>query len=233
MSGIPPEAKYSEVKLIAEAFGPLKNLTLVRDPGDESMNRGFCFFEYENEKITDKAIKGLNGMEIGTRRLRVQRANIDQKVGTIAAEIKQKAKEGTLQDKRGFTDREKLDIDYKPPPDFTTVPSRVIVFINMLSPEDVMDDNDYREILEDVRNEASKFGTLLNVEIPRPDKSTQICASFVGKVFVKFKSLQHAKKARYKISGRKFNNRTVVGSFYPENYFNIRNFNYSDDLQSY
>jgi splicing factor U2AF subunit len=48
----------------------------------------------------------------------------------------------------------------------------------------------------------------------------------VGKIFVKFSTLPSAKKARYTLSGRKFNRKTVVASFYPENYFDVREFNY-------
>jgi splicing factor U2AF subunit len=71
-----------------------------------------------------------------------------------------------------------------------------------------------------------QFGTVLNVEIPRPDKITWISGSAVGKIFVKFSTIPASKKARFNLSGRKFNRRTVIASFYPENYFDVREFNY-------
>ena len=71
-----------------------------------------------------------------------------------------------------------------------------------------------------------QFGTVLNVEIPRPDKATWIAGPAVGKVFLKFANLQAAKKARYRLSGRKYNRRTIVASFYPEHYFDVREFNF-------
>jgi hypothetical protein len=46
----------------------------------------------------------------------------------------------------------------------------------------------------------------------------------VGKIFVKFNHIIAAKQARYKLSGRKYNGRTVVVSFYPEHYFDINEF---------
>ena len=67
---------------------------------------------------------------------------------------------------------------------------------------------------------------MLNVEIPRPDKVTCLTSNTVGKVFVKYSTLSSAKRARYYLSGRKFNRKTVVCSFYPENYFDVREFNY-------
>jgi splicing factor U2AF subunit len=71
-----------------------------------------------------------------------------------------------------------------------------------------------------------QFGTVLNVEIPRPDKNTSLAGPAVGKIFVKFSSVPAAKNARYTLAGRKFNRRTVITSFYPENYFDVREFNY-------
>ncbi len=73
-----------------------------------------------------------------------------------------------------------------------------------------------------------QFGTVLNVEIPRPDKSTCIAGPAVGKIFVKFSTIPSAKKARYILSGRKYNRRTIVCSFYPENYFDVREFNFQE-----
>jgi hypothetical protein len=46
----------------------------------------------------------------------------------------------------------------------------------------------------------------------------------VGKLFVKFSTVLSAKKARYSLSGREYNGRTVVASFYPEHYFDIKEF---------
>lgn len=46
----------------------------------------------------------------------------------------------------------------------------------------------------------------------------------IGKIFVKFENLVAAKQARFRLSGRQYNNRTVVASFYPEHYFDIGEF---------
>lgn len=51
--------------------------------------------------------------------------------------------------------------------------------------------------------------------IPRPDPKCGYSAPTVGKAFVKFMYIIHAKRARYHISGRVYNKRTVVASFYP------------------
>jgi splicing factor U2AF subunit len=54
------------------------------------------------------------------------------------------------------------------------------------------------------------------VVIPRPDNGCGYAYPSVGKVFVKFRYITQAKKARQGISGRVYNKRTVVTSYYPE-----------------
>ena len=46
-----------------------------------------------------------------------------------------------------------------------------------------------------------------------------------GKVYVKFGELIAAKQARYGLSGRTYNGRTVVASFYPEHLFDQKELN--------
>lgn len=40
--------------------------------------------------------------------------------------------------------------------------------MNMVSPEELLDDEEYEEIVEDVRDECSKYGQVKSIEIPRP-----------------------------------------------------------------
>jgi splicing factor U2AF subunit len=57
IGGIPQTARESDIREIVEAFGQLKSFNLVKDPNDDNLNRGFCFFEYVDEKVTERAIK--------------------------------------------------------------------------------------------------------------------------------------------------------------------------------
>jgi hypothetical protein len=52
--------------------------------------------------------------------------------------------------------------------------------------------------------------------IPRPDKKSGYAVPSIGKAFVKFSYIIHAKKARHAVTGRVYNKRTCVASFYPE-----------------
>lgn len=40
--------------------------------------------------------------------------------------------------------------------------------MNMVAPEELLDDEEYEEIVEDVRDECSKYGQVKSIEIPRP-----------------------------------------------------------------
>lgn len=104
------------------------------------------------------------------------------------------------------------------------IPSRVVQLLNMCYPQDLFDE-DFAEDLEwDVKEECKKYGPVDKVFAPRPDIGCGYAPPSVGKVFVKFMYITHAKKARFGISGRVYNKRTVVASFYPEEKFNQKGY---------
>lgn len=48
------------------------------------------------------------------------------------------------------------------------LPTEVLCLMNMVAPEDLVDDDEYEEIVDDVRDECSKYGQVKSIEIPRP-----------------------------------------------------------------
>lgn len=71
------------------------------------------------------------------------------------------------------------------------------------------------EICEDVREECAKFGQVVGLKVPRPSGGSRQSAG-VGKIFVKFDTKESAKKALNALAGRKFADRTVVTTYFPE-----------------
>ena len=128
-----------------------------------------------------------------SKKFKVQRATVNNKSYTILQELKNAHKKGEEQPQtgfeEGFTDRNEVTYDKLEVPYYASSSSRVIQIINILTPEDLMDDDEYKEILEDIRGECMNFGTVLNVEIPRPDRATSFASLSVGKVFVKFATI--------------------------------------------
>lgn len=71
------------------------------------------------------------------------------------------------------------------------------------------------EICADIREECEKYGTVLEMKIPRPSGGARQ-ASGVGKIFVKFDTPESAAKALRALAGRKFADRTVVTTYFSE-----------------
>lgn len=73
----------------------------------------------------------------------------------------------------------------------------------------------FTEICDDVRDECSKYGTILELKVPRPSGGSKQSAG-VGKIYVKFDTPESATKALKALAGRKFADRTVVTTYFPE-----------------
>jgi splicing factor U2AF subunit len=98
-------------------------------------------------------------------------------------------------------------------------PTRVLVMQQMVVPEILRDDAEYREIFEDIESECRRFGEVRAVVIPRPLPPGPGSGAHVpglGKVFVEFAAMEHAVKARAEIEGRQFDGRTVATTFLEE-----------------
>lgn len=75
--------------------------------------------------------------------------------------------------------------------------------------------NRWTEICDDVRDECSKFGKILELKVPRPVGGSRQSAG-VGRIFVKFETIEHTTAALKALAGRKFADRTVVSTYFPE-----------------
>ena len=92
--------------------------------------------------------------------------------------------------------------------------------------EELLDDQEYEEIKEDIMTESSTFGKVLSLVIPRPTSEDekvpgegkvscvlcQLVTTF--QVFVEFDSIESTTKARDALQGRRFANRTVLADYY-------------------
>lgn len=54
------------------------------------------------------------------------------------------------------------------------MPTEVLCLLNMVMPEELVDDEDYEEILEDIREECCKYGNVRSIEIPRPVDGVEV-----------------------------------------------------------
>ncbi|KAI6234942.1 Splicing factor U2AF subunit [Aphelenchoides fujianensis] len=100
--------------------------------------------------------------------------------------------------------------------------TEVLCLLNMITEDDLRDDVEFEDIKEDIKDECSKYGTVISLEIPRPVPGHEIKG--VGKVFVEFSSPSECQKAQAALTGRKFANRVVVTSYYDLNQYHCREF---------
>ncbi|KKA30764.1 hypothetical protein TD95_002609 [Thielaviopsis punctulata] len=198
---IAPYFNEEQVTELIVSFGELKAFVLVRDKHTEE-SRGIAFCEYADAAATDVAIQGLNGMDLGDKKLKVQKAScgITQVAGI----------------EMGISAMSMLAGTTAVQPDET----RVLQLLNMVTADELMNNDDYEDICEDVQEECSKFGTVLDIKIPRPSSGAKQAAG-VGKIFVKFETTEAANKALRALAGRKFSDRTVITTFFPEENFEV------------
>lgn len=147
--------------------------------------------------MTDLAVEGLNNMPLGDeRQLRVQRASVGSQQ---AAGLEMSVAAMSVLAGSSSTDLHS---------------GRVLQLLNMVTAEELMDNDEYEEIVADVGEECGKFGKVLDLKIPRPHGTR--ANPGVGKIYVKFENTEAATKALRALAGRKFSDRTVVVTFFGE-----------------
>ncbi|KAK3628177.1 hypothetical protein LTR56_018789 [Elasticomyces elasticus] len=198
---IPVYLDEAQVQELLVSFGELKSFVLVTDLSS-GQNRGIAFCEYKDAAgATDIAVESLNGMELGDSILKVQRASIGiQQVGGEMSVNAMSLMAGTTS----------KDMDV----------GRVLCLMNMITPEELMDAEEADEILQDVKEECLKYGPVLDVKMPRPNSGSRQ-GNGIGKIYIKYESSESAQKALAALAGRKFADRTVVATFYGEEYFDV------------
>lgn len=223
IGGLPTNMTDDQVKDILSAFGQLRAFNLIRDPSTLA-SKGYAFCEYLDPSITDHAITSLHGFDLVDKKLIVQRASVGSKVGgqtsgnsnptstAIAAPV--------IIQVPGLT-----NISQTSTPRVLT---EILCLMNMVEPNELLDDEEYEDILEDIRDECSKYGKVNSIVIPRPSKDQQGDTDHqvpgLGKVFVEFDSATEAQRAQRNLSGRRFANRLVATSYFDRDRYRNKEF---------
>ncbi|TFK51760.1 hypothetical protein OE88DRAFT_1712269 [Heliocybe sulcata] len=213
VGGLPAYLNEEQVMELLTSFGELRAFNLVRE-GGSGPSKGFAFFEYVDDNVTDVAIQSLNGMELGDRYLVVQRASVGAKGGIPNYPYETFAE---------------VPRPIMPAGDVSASDARILLMLNMVTAEDLVDDQEYSDIYEDVKEECSRYGEVEDLRIPRPvkkDKSKwgeggaqaaldyqrQDEAAGVGRVYVKYLSGDSANNALKALAGRSFAGRSIVAT---------------------
>ncbi|XP_063825067.1 splicing factor U2AF 50 kDa subunit isoform X1 [Ostrinia nubilalis] len=208
IGGLPNYLNEDQVKELLMSFGQLRAFNLVKD-SSTGLSKGYAFAEYVDISMTDQAIAGLNGMQLGDKKLIVQRASIGAKNSTLGMLAMTGAAPVQLQ-VAGLT------LAGAGPP------TEVLCLLNMVTPDELRDEEEYEDILEDIKEECNKYGCVRSIEIPRPIEGVEVPGC--GKVFVEFNSIADCQKAQQTLTGRKFSNRVVVTSYFDPDKYHRREF---------
>ncbi|KAI9016309.1 hypothetical protein CLU79DRAFT_764373 [Phycomyces nitens] len=202
IGGLPMYLNEDQIMELLQSFGELRAFHLVKEPSGAS--KGFAFCEYADPSVTDLACQGLNNMELGERRLVVQRASQGAKHGGEVGGV--------------FPALDILSVGIVKDEDAT----RVLQLMNMVTPEELENDEEYRDIWEDIEEECAKFGEIVDMKIPRPHANQSVPG--LGKIFVRFNTNQQTMAAVRSLAGRRFADRIVLASFIDEDNYLADNF---------
>jgi len=232
VGGLPSYLNEDQVKELLATFGPLKSFNLVKD-STSGMSKGFAFFEYLDSSVTDKACAGLNGMRVGEKNILVQRANVGAKQmpqPNPNAESIMKNPTALYFLNLGMPIAAVaviLGIDLEDPGE----PSRVLHILNIATPQELMPEDDYDDIKQDLLEECEKYGSVISIFLPRPpmmspDAVAQLRDPLwgVGRCFVEYKRKEESFKACMALGGRRFNGHHLVTGFFPEARYYAKDF---------
>ncbi|PAV65644.1 hypothetical protein WR25_12736 isoform A [Diploscapter pachys] len=210
IGGLPHYLNEDQVKELLCSFGQLKAFNLAVD--SQGNSKGFAYAEYLDTTLTDQAIAGLNGMQLGDKQLVVQ----------LACQKERAAYQNYAN--HGASAIAGIDLSQG-----AGEATEVLCLMNMVVEDELKNDDEYEDILEDIREECSKYGVVRSLEVPRPVDGFEVQG--VGKVFIEFVAKSDCQKAQAALTGRKFANRTVVTSYFDFNKYHNRQmsdvFNYS------
>ncbi|KAL6531263.1 hypothetical protein OROHE_014332 [Orobanche hederae] len=208
VGGLPYYFTEAQIRELLESFGPLRGFDLVKDR-ETGNSKGYAFCVYQDLSVTDIACAALNGIKMGDKTLTVRRAN----QGNNAQPNPEQ--DSVLLQAQQQIEWQKLMLQSN------VVATKVVCLTQVVTADELKNDDDYEDIVEDMRTECGKFAfssTLVNVVIPRPSPSGEMGPG-VGKVFLEYADIEGATKARQGLNGRKFGGNEVMAVFYPENKF--------------
>ncbi|KAJ4703450.1 U2 snRNP auxiliary factor large subunit [Melia azedarach] len=220
VGGLPYYFTEAQIRELLESFGTLRGFDLVKDR-DTGNSKGYGFCVYQDPSVTDIACAALNGLKMGDKTLTVRRA-------TASSGQSKFEQENILAQAQQHIAIQKMALQTSgmnfPGGGTTTLfgeaPAKVLCLTEAITADALVDNEEYEEILEDMREECSKYGTLVNVVIPRPHPNGDQIPG-VGKVFLEYFDIAGCATAKNALSGRKFGGNTVNAFYYPEDkYYN-------------
>ena len=225
-----------QTRELLQSFGALKTLHIMSnssnsntitnanddDDDDDDDDRDVTMsvlFSYMNVSVAESAVNGLCGLELGGQQLMVEKVpmehvplllkhitNNNNNNSNSNASVSTAAATGAASDAVAVV-----------------VASRVLYLSDMVSVEELLDDEVYEELKEEVMEECVRVANVSSMQIPRPTTTTTTTTTGatavangggVGGVFVEFATVADAEKAMKAFGGRTFDGKTIHAKFY-------------------
>ncbi|KAL6538635.1 hypothetical protein OROGR_012623 [Orobanche gracilis] len=249
LGGVPYYFSEAQIKELLESFGPLRGFDLVKDR-DTGNSKGYGFCIYKDPSVTDIACAALNGLKVGDKTLTVRRATMSGQLKPEHEDILAQAQQHIAMQKMalgagamnnltdgGVGSIVNVEVEF---------PTKILCLTGVVTVDELMDDGEYEEILEDMKEECQKFGELIDVVIPRPIPNAahsegvgkmifllsspyhrildlpspthcpRVCPTCPLQVFLEYSDAAGCRKAKSALRGRKFGGNTVAALYYPE-----------------
>ncbi|KAJ3758664.1 hypothetical protein EV361DRAFT_955797 [Lentinula raphanica] len=203
----------SDIKQVFEPFGPLEFVDLHRDPMT-GRSKGYAFVQYKRAEDAKMALEQMEGFELAGRQLRVntvhekgttrytQQDTLDESGG---GNLNAASRQALMQKLARIDTPASLPEPTKPNIPQQAMQSRSVLLKNMFDPEEETEKDWDKDLADDVKGECEeKYG---KVEAIKVEKETQ------GEIYVKFDSVDSAKKAVQGLNARWFGGRQVSAAF--------------------
>ncbi|TYZ61668.1 hypothetical protein PybrP1_010667 [[Pythium] brassicae (nom. inval.)] len=221
IGGLPYHLNEEQIKELLQAFGPLRSFHLVKELSS-NMSKGYGFCEYLDPNSTDAACLGLNEMKLGDKTLTVRRAMTPEYTSKAAGGGGSSSHPNPGMELASQAALQALSMaGLGAPSGPSGAPSRVVVLLNMVTPEELDDEDEYADIVDDIKSECERFGRVISIVLPRPRDGFY---SAVGKVFVEYDAVPSAQAAAAELHGRGFSNRIVAVEYMDEHKYARREF---------
>lgn len=190
ITGLHPALAEEHVRALLEPFGDLRSCILLPDH--------VAVFEFYESSLGKRVTAELSGLMMGSRALQL-RPVIE--VGDEEPELLASLSASGMAANAASGD-----------------PTPVLLLLNLVEEEELVDEAAVEALRQDIEEEASTFGQVLSLQIPRPAQAGTVSPG-VGKVFVEFSTAAEAQAAFAGLAGRSFADRTVIAFYFdPKRY---------------
>lgn len=224
VGNIPRDKDLTSSTLIEVLNGALKKISMHESQQDSSSQGSvvgawispdglYAFIELKNPQEAEVAL-ALNNVSIFGQKLKVGRPRFKKESPNQKGKAGQDPNSTTMLSLLGITGKA-VNQNILNQPFRISPPSRVLCLKGCLNIDDLEVDEEYNEIIEDIREELEKYGTILSLKIPRPvDEKKDLPG--LRNVYILYKTVEEVTKARIDIGKRLYRGRIVEACYHDE-----------------